>query len=195
MDRTKYIGMDVHQASISIAVRDASGKLVMELNKQPPAKKGKRPDGSIKPRGFRIPPGGEGWRQGRWPFPSCLQQATRRTAYSVYTTALSSFTGQISCWSPAAPSRGLGREPVDVFPSPQTLPPEAFFYAPLDMSESTLLKEDARPCPDICFQHTEPSMTTQSLSSPLPERSWRRWSSSSRSPPSRSLVPLFETSR
>src|SRR6476661_321958 len=30
MDRTKYIGMDVHQASISIAVRDASGKLVME---------------------------------------------------------------------------------------------------------------------------------------------------------------------
>ena len=26
MDRTKYIGMDVHQASISIAVRDASGK-------------------------------------------------------------------------------------------------------------------------------------------------------------------------
>src|SRR5438105_2532638 len=30
MDRTKYIGMDVHQASISIAVSDASGKLVME---------------------------------------------------------------------------------------------------------------------------------------------------------------------
>ena len=30
MDRTKYIGMDVHQASTSIAVRDASGKLVME---------------------------------------------------------------------------------------------------------------------------------------------------------------------
>ena len=30
MDRTKYIGMDVHQSSISIAVGDASGKLVME---------------------------------------------------------------------------------------------------------------------------------------------------------------------
>jgi transposase len=30
MDSRKYIGMDVHQASISIAVRDASGKLVME---------------------------------------------------------------------------------------------------------------------------------------------------------------------
>ena len=30
MDRTTYIGMDVHQASISIAVRDACGKLVME---------------------------------------------------------------------------------------------------------------------------------------------------------------------
>jgi transposase len=30
MDHTKYIGMDVHQASISIAVRDSSGKLVME---------------------------------------------------------------------------------------------------------------------------------------------------------------------
>lgn len=30
MDNKKYIGMDVHQASISIAVRDAVGKLVME---------------------------------------------------------------------------------------------------------------------------------------------------------------------
>jgi len=30
MDSKKYIGMDVHQASISIAVRDASGKLVIE---------------------------------------------------------------------------------------------------------------------------------------------------------------------
>jgi hypothetical protein len=26
MDNRKYIGMDVHQASISIAVRDAAGK-------------------------------------------------------------------------------------------------------------------------------------------------------------------------
>jgi len=30
MKQTKYIGLDVHQASISIAVRDSSGKLVME---------------------------------------------------------------------------------------------------------------------------------------------------------------------
>ena len=30
MDNRKYIGMDVHQASISVAVRDAAGKLVME---------------------------------------------------------------------------------------------------------------------------------------------------------------------
>ena len=30
MDSRKYIGMDVHQASISIAVREASGKLVIE---------------------------------------------------------------------------------------------------------------------------------------------------------------------
>jgi len=30
MDQRKYIGMDVHQASISIAVRDSSGKLVMD---------------------------------------------------------------------------------------------------------------------------------------------------------------------
>jgi len=30
MDSRKYIGMDVHQSSISIAVRDANGKLVME---------------------------------------------------------------------------------------------------------------------------------------------------------------------
>ena len=30
MDPKKYIGMDVHQASISVAVRDAAGKLVSE---------------------------------------------------------------------------------------------------------------------------------------------------------------------
>ena len=30
MDSEKYIGMDVHQASVSITVRDATGKLVVE---------------------------------------------------------------------------------------------------------------------------------------------------------------------
>src|SRR5438874_8301685 len=30
MDSKKYIGMDVHQATISVAVRDTAGKLVME---------------------------------------------------------------------------------------------------------------------------------------------------------------------
>lgn len=30
MDQRKYIGMEVHQASISIAVSDSSGKLVMD---------------------------------------------------------------------------------------------------------------------------------------------------------------------
>jgi hypothetical protein len=30
MDREKYIAMDVHQASISVAVRDAAGKLIVE---------------------------------------------------------------------------------------------------------------------------------------------------------------------
>ena len=30
MDSKKYIGMDVHQASISIAVMDATGKVVVE---------------------------------------------------------------------------------------------------------------------------------------------------------------------
>ena len=30
MNNKKYIGMDVHQASISVAVRDSAGKLVME---------------------------------------------------------------------------------------------------------------------------------------------------------------------
>jgi hypothetical protein len=30
MDSRKYIGMDVHQASISVAVRDGVGKLTME---------------------------------------------------------------------------------------------------------------------------------------------------------------------
>ena len=30
MNDAKYIGLDVHQAAISVAVRDAAGKLVME---------------------------------------------------------------------------------------------------------------------------------------------------------------------
>jgi len=30
MNQEKYIGMDVHQATISVAVRDSSGKLIME---------------------------------------------------------------------------------------------------------------------------------------------------------------------
>jgi len=30
MNQARYIGMDVHQATISVAVMDASGKLVME---------------------------------------------------------------------------------------------------------------------------------------------------------------------
>ena len=30
MDSKKYIGLDVHQATISVAVRDSAGKLVME---------------------------------------------------------------------------------------------------------------------------------------------------------------------
>jgi len=30
VDNKKYIGMDVHQATISVAVRDSAGKLVME---------------------------------------------------------------------------------------------------------------------------------------------------------------------
>ena len=30
MNQEKYIGMDVHQATISVAVMDSSGKLVME---------------------------------------------------------------------------------------------------------------------------------------------------------------------
>ena len=31
MSQEKYIGMDVHQASISVAVMDAQGKLIMEM--------------------------------------------------------------------------------------------------------------------------------------------------------------------
>ncbi len=30
MDNRKFVGMDVHQATISVAVRDEAGKLVME---------------------------------------------------------------------------------------------------------------------------------------------------------------------
>jgi hypothetical protein len=30
MNDAKYIGLDVHQATISVAVRDSAGKLVME---------------------------------------------------------------------------------------------------------------------------------------------------------------------
>ena len=30
MNSSKYVGMDVHTATISVAVRDAGGKLIME---------------------------------------------------------------------------------------------------------------------------------------------------------------------
>jgi len=30
MNDAKYIGLDVHQATISVAIRDSAGKLVME---------------------------------------------------------------------------------------------------------------------------------------------------------------------
>ena len=32
MNQEKYIGMDVHQATISVAVMDAAGKLIMECS-------------------------------------------------------------------------------------------------------------------------------------------------------------------
>ncbi len=32
MNQEKYIGMDVHQATISVAVMDSSGKLIMECH-------------------------------------------------------------------------------------------------------------------------------------------------------------------
>lgn len=32
MNEAKYIGMDVHQATISVAVRDSRGHLVLEAN-------------------------------------------------------------------------------------------------------------------------------------------------------------------
>jgi hypothetical protein len=35
MNDTKYIGLDVHQATITAAVRDATGKLVMEAIRNP----------------------------------------------------------------------------------------------------------------------------------------------------------------
>jgi hypothetical protein len=34
MSQEKYIGMDVHQATISVAVMDAGGKLIMECEDQ-----------------------------------------------------------------------------------------------------------------------------------------------------------------
>jgi hypothetical protein len=33
MDSKKYIGMDLHKESISIAVRNAAGKIVMDRNR------------------------------------------------------------------------------------------------------------------------------------------------------------------
>jgi hypothetical protein len=36
MDSGKYIGMDVHKESISIAVRNGAGKIVMECVKNEP---------------------------------------------------------------------------------------------------------------------------------------------------------------
>ena len=35
MSQEKYIGMDVHQATISVAVMDAGGKLIMECLLEP----------------------------------------------------------------------------------------------------------------------------------------------------------------
>ena len=35
MNQAKYIGMDVHQATISAAVRDSTGKLTMECILRP----------------------------------------------------------------------------------------------------------------------------------------------------------------
>ncbi len=32
MNQEKYIGMDVHQATISVAVMDSSGKLIMGIH-------------------------------------------------------------------------------------------------------------------------------------------------------------------
>ena len=42
MSQEKYIGMDVHQATISVAVMDAPGKLIMEclLTRNPGTKSG-----------------------------------------------------------------------------------------------------------------------------------------------------------
>ena len=34
MNDTKYIGMDVHRESISIAVMNSAGKIVLELEKE-----------------------------------------------------------------------------------------------------------------------------------------------------------------
>ncbi len=34
MNDAKYIGLDVHQATISAAVRDSDGKLVLECNRK-----------------------------------------------------------------------------------------------------------------------------------------------------------------
>ena len=34
MSQEKYIGMDVHQATIAVAVRDAAGKLIMECRRE-----------------------------------------------------------------------------------------------------------------------------------------------------------------
>ena len=35
MNQEKYIGMDVHQATISVAVLDGSGKLIMDIAPPP----------------------------------------------------------------------------------------------------------------------------------------------------------------
>jgi hypothetical protein len=65
MESKKYIGMDVHQASISVAVRDDVGKLVMECIIETKAATvlefiGRRPDRSGKlitaVHGYSTPP-------------------------------------------------------------------------------------------------------------------------------------------
>ena len=58
----------------------------------------------------------------------------------------------IRCPPPTARSpKGFPLEPMG---RTAKLPPAAIFCDPVDTSESTLSKEDARACPHICFGHT-----------------------------------------
>jgi hypothetical protein len=60
VNEAKYIGMDVHQATISVAVMDSSGKLILEsILETKDSTSISKWDIALRPRPFRLDAGGD----------------------------------------------------------------------------------------------------------------------------------------